>query len=144
MNHIKYLTLVTICFFAVNAFADDFPSIKCNTKDKVEVDGIPDTSCWVTSASFSVSMDVNEGDVSVFSLQVYDVQLKVDGKEKYVRLTIGSDQPRFNEIQALMQTAYATRSVIAAIFPNPNIENTSCFINGDLVYCPIQALMLSH
>jgi len=88
----------------------------------------------------------------------------MNNKDVPIRFVVYEDEKDYNAIQAIVQTAYATRTAVSIIFENPNIEGnhydyetfltkrkteSKCYVNEDLkgniafVNCPIQAIQLS-
>lgn len=74
-----------------------------------------------------------------------------------IRFVIWEDEKEYNAIQAIVQTAYATRAPLTVIFKNPDVEfwdfsadyvdterksSKSCYSTGDMFYCPIKSIQL--
>ena len=127
----------------------------CNSNDSKGSAGIPQTSCFCSLSTFSLGM--NQG--YFFIDTGYDVSY--NGGTYRLRVGVTSNSSYYNDFQAIVQTAYATRSVISLIYPNfalmpvknasyDGLSDLECRINTDNngapanMYCPIQAITLSN
>lgn len=117
-----------------------------------QVLGIPTQSCYERLSSFYMGIQTANG---MFFIDFgKDIQYK--GKNYRLRFFITTASDSYNQIQALAQTGYATRSKVEIIYPNyattavidanAGLNNANCGTNTDnagnaaYMYCPIQAL----
>ena len=127
-------------------------------------------SCYLTAVSVTPGFDLRLQNESCF---FFDSGIKFPGSELNsslnlqnqsipIRFVIFEDEKEYNSVQAIVQTAYATRTPVLVIFANPKIKlyelNTfmgskrktekNCYIARDLnnavtsINCPIQSIQL--
>ena len=127
--------------------------------------GISETSCVLTATRIAPGFDIHK-QTDIPTLFFFDsfVYVKMNNKDIPIRFVVYEDEKDYNAIQAIVQTAYATRTAVSIIFENPNIEGnhydyetfltkrkteSKCYVNEDLkgniafVNCPIQSIQLS-
>lgn len=147
----KYI-LSFIAFLALISFVQANPV--CNQNNSAGSPGVPLTSCYYTFSNFSIGL----GAKTFFIDTGYDVTYK--GGKYRLRFGVPSTSAFFNEFQAIIQTAYATKSEVSVIFPNYDvttvgdaiygISETECRTNVDNnknsanMYCPIQSISLNE
>lgn len=146
----KKVFLSLLIFFTCSAIAQNEPV--CNGSNSNGFAGIPLTSCAYSISSYSIGMDAG-----LFFVDTgYDVTY--NGKKYRLRLAVTSSSAYYKDYQAILQTAYATRSKIQLIYPNfalvgvgdanVGMSDTECRMNHDNegnpanMYCPIQAVEL--
>ncbi len=128
---------------------------------------IPSASCSMLVTKLAPGFNFSEkaGDRSQFYFDTfYDVVL--NGVTLRVRFFVCDDEKDYNAIQAVVQTAYATRTTLSINFVNPqvnvlnfdeyeNLKNKgtlvkTCYFAHDLtqaattLYCPIQSIQLGY
>ena len=119
-----------------------------------QISGIPVQSCYEKLSSFYMGI---QADNEMFFIDpVKSVQY--GGKTYWLRFFVTSASGAYNQIQALAQTGYATRSSVDVIYPNyatttvtnanAGLNDANCSTNTDnagnaaYMYCPIQALSI--
>ena len=126
---------------------------------------IPPASCSMLATRIAPGFNLS-GTASDPSLFFFDTfyYIKINNKDLRVRFVIYDDEKDFNSIQAIVQTAYATRAPLSINFPNPmlNVLDYNSYINfkksgqpkyvcytvSDLtglatsLLCPIQSIQL--
>ena len=123
----------------------------------LNVQGIPDTSCSIMVTNIGPGFEVplpNDGSVQFFFDSGYKVNLSGNQK-KMIRFNVFENEKEYKGIQALVQTAYATRAPLYVIFVNPLYTNypfanigskrsssQACYDTGLYYYCPVQAIQL--
>lgn len=148
MKKIVFLIGVLVC----SLLAQSKPI--CNENNSDGSAGMPLTSCYLKSLSYSIGMDRGY----FFIDTGYDVNYK--GHIYRLRLGVTSSSDYYNDFQAIVQTAYATRSTITIIYPNSDVTSvgngnygltdSECRVNTDNkgkpanMYCPIQSITLSN
>ncbi|PBC75203.1 hypothetical protein [Fibrobacter intestinalis] len=115
--------------------------------------GIPTQSCYEILSSFYMGIQSADG---MFFIDT-DKDVQYNNKTYKLRFFVTATSSSYNQIQALAQTGYATRSRIEVIYPNyaettvtnaTALNNTNCSTNTDnagnaaYMYCPIQALSI--
>ena len=147
------LSIVSLCMFA---FAQDPANldVKCNTPTDVKYPGLPPTSCWIRATTVSINMDfstvTDPTTGAVVSNAAYTIDLfglTVPGAPagtEAIRFQVAQNSPFYHEFQALTQTAYATKSVVMAIMPNPTLSGHGCYQMVDRFVCPLQSIGLAH
>lgn len=117
-----------------------------------QISGIPVQSCYEKLSSFYMGIQADNG--MFFIDPVKSVQY--GGKTYWLRFFVTSASGAYNQIQALAQTGYATRSSVDVIYPNyatttvtnAGLNDANCSTNTDnagnaaYMYCPIQALSI--
>ncbi len=119
-----------------------------------QASGIPAQSCYERLSSFNVGLQTSDG---IFFID-FGKDIQHNGKTYRMRFFITPTSTSYNQIQALAQTGYATRSRMEIIYPNyatttvtnanAGLNDTNCSTNTDNVgnaaymYCPIQALSI--
>lgn len=138
------LFITSILFFCVYSLA----VVKCNTPDNIVVLA-PKRSCWASSVMSTIGMDIDEssessGASTSFFLELNDVTVPNFNQQKTLRFTVNSNSPYYNEFQAIAQTAYATKSIIMVVFPNPSLGNNKCTTIEDRLICPLEGISISR
>lgn len=160
------LFLLLLAFFAdARDFLNQF---NCNDGIKRDYDnngiprhrnpGIPETSCFIETGAISIGANFMIGGYSSFFLdqEIY-FKTNANAPEYPIRFVVYSDEKNYNMVQALVQTAYATRARVELIFVNPkykilstdsHLSDQTCFSNNDSsgkmvsINCPIQSIRL--
>ena len=116
MNKItKILSVAAIA--SVAAWAE---GVVCNAPGKVVLAGMEATSCSTTMLNASPVLDATG---YIFHIHT-DQKAKFNGQDIDLRLYVPATTPAFKDIEALVQTAYATKSAVSVIFPNPDATLT--------------------
>lgn len=115
--------------------------------------GIPTKSCYEILSSFHIGIQTEDG---MFFINT-NKDIQYNNKTYKLRFFIKATNSSYNQIQALVQTGYATRSRIEVIYPDyavttvtnaTALDNVNCGTNTDnagnaaYMYCPIQALSI--
>ncbi|MCF0215763.1 MAG: hypothetical protein HUK21_04760 [Fibrobacteraceae bacterium] len=130
-----------------------FAQTGCNTKKSENVAGIANTSCIVSTNILSIGMSIDASGAIFFMDQD-----AVKYGDRPIRFYVHSSDFTYKELQAILQTAYATRSSVGIIYANPseggaglakdssltNVTTQQCRIIDALsaLYCPIQSIAL--
>lgn len=110
-------------FLCGNAFATE---PQCNDgSTSSTVPGIPASSCWLSTSSIVPSINIS-ATAGSFNFDIGDIRQTVNGQERIIRLTIASSDASYRDVQALIQTGYATRSTFNVIYPNPARTSSGC------------------
>lgn len=167
----KIFSVLSGIVFAVYAQANDLLDVQKNCNNGHSETGdyarpaIAETSCFLTTARIAPGFDIHQqtDNPTVFFFDSF-VYIKMNNKDVPIRFVVYEDEKDYNTIQAIVQTAYATRAAVSIIFSNPKIEDnlydyetfltkrktdSKCYVNSDLegniafVNCPIQSIQLS-
>ncbi|MDD7298584.1 hypothetical protein SAMN05720469_1463 [Fibrobacter intestinalis] len=119
-----------------------------------QISGIPIQSCYEKLSSFYMGIQADNG---MFFIDP-GKSVQYGGKTYWLRFFVTSASRVYNQIQALAQTGYATRSSVEIIYPNyatttvtnanAGLNDANCSTNTDnagnaaYMYCPIQALSI--
>ncbi len=150
MNKI-YIVFTILLFTVIYSYAEG----NCYGTGQGQTTGIPPQSCYERLATYHVGIQTGGGMFYIDS----GLDIQFNNKTYRLRFFITSTSNTYNQIQALAQTGYATRSKIEVIYPNYAItnvtnantvalNNTNCSTNTDNLgnpanmYCPIQALSI--
>ena len=166
-----YLALV----LAVLANAQDIinPDKSCNDgqqhqytnqsgtqETRYNLPNIPKTSCVISAEHFAPGHN-NAPTGSTFFFIDQNLKIRRNQQDIALRFVVYNDEVNYNAIQALAQTAYATRSKLTIVFENPNLEllteaqfianrrtTQKCFsisnLSGNIasINCPVQSIEL--
>lgn len=127
------------------AFASSAPV--CNTPSESKDATISPSSCILSSNSIVLGYEIRSnipGEFSMFSFTIGDIKHQVGGVNYSIRFFIDASSSDFREIQAFVQSGYATRSVFGVIYSNPNLSGTNCAIAEGYLMCPIQGISIAH
>jgi hypothetical protein len=136
----KWILSVLVLFFAVFANADDVLDVKtqCNngpissssstssSSSANRVVGLADTSCYLIATTIRPGFDLpveSDGPSSFYFDQNYSIQLKNVKKPVPIRFVVYEDESNYNAVQAIVQTAYATKAPLSVIFANPTLRS---------------------
>lgn len=148
----KFCFALTILLFSV---IFSYAEGNCYGTSKGQTTGIPPQSCFEKLATYHIGIQTGDGMFYIDS----DLDIRFKNKTYRLRFFITSASNSYNQIQALAQTGYVTRSKIEVIYPNYSIttvtnantvalNNRNCSTNTDdlgnpvNMYCPIQALSI--
>ena len=121
--------------------------------------GINQGDCRLEATKIMPGFDLNlqAGVTRFFFDTFFSFQKEGTTNSLPIRFVIWEDEKEYNAIQAIVQTAYATRAPLTVIFTNPNVKllnftdhyiNTerktskACYSTGDMIYCPIKSIQL--
>ncbi len=121
--------------------------------------GINQGDCRLETTRIMPGFDLNlqAGVTRFFFDTFFSFQKEGSTNPLPIRFVIWEDEKEYNAIQAIVQTAYATRAPLTIIFTNPNVKlwnftdhyiNTdrktskACYSTGDMIYCPIKSIQL--
>ena len=126
----KKMILAVLACIGIS-FAGEF---YCNDGSS-NIEGISETSCVATSSNFTFGLlQAANGTANYYFVDFADITFTI-GSEKNVvlRYIIHSNEPNFNAIQALTQTAFATNARLSVIFRNPGLAQnlTTVGPNGE-------------
>lgn len=167
----KLYSVLIAMLFAMYAHANDLLDVQkqCNNgytpTGNYAQPAISETSCVLTATRIAPGFDIHQqtDNPSLFFFDSF-IYVKMNNKDVPIRFVVYEDEKDYNTIQAIVQTAYATRTAVSIIFENPNIEGnhydyetfltkrkteSKCYVNEDLkgniafVNCPIQSIQLS-
>ncbi len=150
MNKICII-LIILLFTVICSYAEG----NCYGTSPGQTTGIPSQSCYERLASYHIGLQVSDGMFYIDS----GLDIQFNNKTYRLRFFITSTSNTYNQVQALVQTGYATRRKIEIIYPNYAIttvtnanttalNNINCSTNSDALgnpanmYCPIQALLI--
>lgn len=165
----KKFLIAFMLFFAAFANAKDYLNVnsQCNdgmSSTTVNQLGMSPTSCSLIATKIAPGLDLHlqgEG-LSMFFFDSF-VYVTLNNVDIPIRFVVFEDEKDYNAIQAIAQTAYATRTPVSVIFQNPmragglydlatfNTKRTTektCYksvVNGSIVSinCPIQSIQLN-
>ncbi|MCQ2063137.1 MAG: hypothetical protein MJY99_07345 [Fibrobacter sp.] len=145
----KILAFALICA-SFSIACPSVPALLCNSDIPTDATCFANkNACWISTSFISPIITTHESENGKFVEYSMDMDesikiLTAKGFKK-IRLTIYSNNPGYNEIQALAQTGYVTRSILMFIFPNPvTIPNSCQEIGSDIISCPITSIGLNH
>lgn len=162
MKKIIILISLVVCFACAEGLvrADGTAVGNCNSPSDDSNKGVPGTSCNFVAKTITPGLNAAFAGESAFffDADVYAPMI-VDGKSKLIPLRFFSyeNDKTYNTIQALVQTAYATRASMNVIFLNPfytllesdkHVSSESCYKNKDRagnfvsINCRVQAIQL--
>ena len=114
----KFTKILSVAAFAsAAAWAD---SVVCNAPGHIALSGMEATSCTATMLNASPVLDAVTNTFHIHTNQ----KATFNGQEIDLRLYVPSSSPAFKDIEALIQPAYATKSAVSVIFPNPDATLT--------------------
>lgn len=164
--------IVMALVFAVFAIARDVLDISsyCNNgysaSNQYNVPQIADSSCYLNTVAVTPGLDMNILGLSYFffdtNVDFPGSDLKLGNQSVPIRFVVFDDEANYNAVQALIQTAYATRAPVTIIFANPKLKKyefsefmlskrkteKKCYVAKDLnndvvsINCPIQSILL--
>ena len=168
----KLSSILIVMLITVFAHANDLLDVQkdCNNGHSKTGDyaqpAIAESSCILTAMRIAPGFDIpqkNDNRPTLFFFDTF-VYMKLNDKDIPIRFLVYEDEKDYNTIQAIVQTAYATRANVSIIFANPNIADNlyeyetfltkrktenKCFVNKDLkgnvafINCKIQTIQLS-
>ena len=180
----KPRTLAIVFFLAMWAGAEDVldAGTFCNdgkmheyakadgTKEiRYNLPAIPDTSCYLVATEVKPGINISPAGVSLFFFDQnfsFSLNVKENGVVKKktlpMRFVIFEDEKDYNAIQAIVQTAYASRGSLSLIFTNPGVKTydfstyiqskrkkeswcyTTTDASGNVIQlqCPVQSVQL--
>lgn len=153
-------------------YADELLDVtkNCNKGHSAEGEyvqpGISEASCVLSTSRIHPGFDLDFQKVGLPSRFFFDtfVNVKMNDKEIPIRFFVFEDEKEYNAIQALIQTAYATRSSVSVIFANPMLSENlydyetfltkrkktkKCYTNNNIkgvisyVNCSIESIILN-
>lgn len=121
--------------------------------------GVEQNDCRLKTSKIMPGFDLNlqNGATRFFFDSFFSIQVNGSSNPLPIRFVIWEDEKEYNAIQAIVQTAYATRTTLSIIFVNPHHEtyvfsddyvNTirktskACYSAGGMFYCPIKSIQL--
>lgn len=161
----KILLLVMCTLLTVVANAQSpigFTIIDKNTQcssSQSNIPGIELGDCRLEATKIMPGFDLNlqAGSTRFFFDSFFSFPKNGTSISLPIRFVIWEDEKEYNAIQAIVQTAYATRAPLTVIFKNPDVEywdfsanyvdtgrksSKSCYSTGDMFYCPIKSIQL--
>ncbi|MBR6942963.1 MAG: hypothetical protein IKH55_07880 [Fibrobacter sp.] len=171
MKKILFTIMFVLAVFAnadglldVNTYCNDGKNPVTNEYNQP---GITDTSCVLVATKvnpgFDMPVPVSGGIPWFFFDSGTTINIPGYTKPVGIRFCVFSDEANYNAVQAIVQTAYATRAPVSIIFSNPTrtgkpydlatfharrANDKNCFkaedLNGDIVsiVCPIESIQL--
>lgn len=157
----KLITFVMCTLLSVIANAQSpigFTIIDQNTTH-CSAPGINQGDCRLEATKIMPGFDLNlQAGVTRFFFDTFcSFQKEGTTNPLPIRFVVWEDEKEYNAIQAIVQTAYATRAPLTVIFKNPDVEywdfsadyvdtgrksSKSCYSTGDMFYCPIKSIQL--
>lgn len=151
-NRLKLLIILAIVHFS---FAQETANI-CNANNFDATATIPLNDCEMTGLKdyfFGLQKDV-------FFIHT-NISIPYKSKSYKLRFFVTKDASNYNAMMAIVQTAYASRSKLNVIYPNPSVisvidlsahkfDNDKCGFNNDglgnpaHLYCPIESITVKE
>ena len=146
----KKKTFILFVFFLFSGIY----AAPCDEENANASPGIPTQSCQVLMSDYHIGLQ-NDGLFFIDS----ETNVQFSNKNYRLRFFVTSTSLVYNQVQALAQTSYATKSSLHIIFPNFSkttvgnadstaINNSQCSVNSDgngnpaNMYCPIMAITI--
>ncbi len=156
--------LLTVCANANQLFD---ANSDCNTSSIINQPDVPKNSCRMlvsrTAPGFNLANSANALSLFFFNSN-YSISLDKNSGLLPIRFVVFEDERDYNAIQAIVQTAYATRAPLSINFSNPTVDilDEDSFMNSKksgkiekrcykvlnsngktaLIHCPIQSIQL--
>lgn len=125
MNSVKkVLSVAAIAVSAICAASGDDPTIQCN-ENNATYPGMEKTSCTVTVTNAGLIFDpgITFGDGPKFYIETKQ-KMFFNGDTLPLRLYTYEASAGYKDMEAILQTAYSTRSTIYVGYPNPRQDTT--------------------
>lgn len=162
-----FLTLAFFLTISANAYEFFDTKTQCNTSSEINQPNIPKKSCRMhvvrTAPGFNFANSSDDPSFFFFDSN-YSISLDKNSDPLPIRFIVLDDEKNYNAIQAIVQTAYATRAPLSINFANPttDILDEDSFMNSKksgtlekrcykvanlkgktiLIHCPIQSIQL--
>ena len=132
---------------------------KCSSTSSV-LPGIEVGECRLDVSKMAPGFELHlqDGRTRFFFESFYSIKMNVnDNSGLPIRFVVWEDEKEYNAIQAIVQTAYATRAPLSIVFDNPkksvyNLDEyyitttrkreKTCYLKDNIIYCPIKSIQL--